>query len=185
MAGHLSRPASSLEQVKDLLEQLEPEDAQDAVIQHELCYFREEVQAWITHKLEPSSEHGYGARALKRLRRREATGSLYHTWPPGAPYAHARSYLSPFPALPPPAVPTDAERGFYRVLFDQDVPLPGDDQDLIDMHDQNLIDIHTLSSSLSPSKIVGDKTGGEAASYPPVAVEGVDRDIVILQPPSR
>jgi len=78
------------------------------------------------------------------------------------PYSHARSYLSPFPALPPPAIPNDAERGFYLVLFDQDVPLSADDQDLIDMHDQDLIDIHTLSSSLSPSKIVGDKTGGEA-----------------------
>ena len=114
-------------------------------------------------------EHAHGARALKRLRRREATGSLYHTWPPGAPYSHARSYLSPFPALPPPAIPTDAERGFYRVLFDQDVPLfdqdvplSRDDQDLIDMHDEDLIDMHTLSSSLSPSKIVGDKTVGEA-----------------------
>lgn len=100
-----------------LLDDLEPDDREDAAMHHEFCYFSEEVEAWAAHNIVPTLLREDAP--IMRLRKREAFGSLYHTWPRSHSRAHyePRSRLNPFPRLPSPCMPTHAERGFFEAVL--------------------------------------------------------------------
>lgn len=114
-------PCSALK----VLEELEPaeDDGEGAAIQHEYCYFREEVEAWADHGITPKPAHlllGAQAGGLKMLRRREETAARFRlTRPRPRPKCAAgpldlnrRSALNPSQRLPPPRSASLSSRGF-------------------------------------------------------------------------